>query len=137
MESVEKPVSGRFVLPVFTTVEWLMVLPATVFLAAAAFRGLQPVQYEPARTCAALVEWTATHISRFGATILFLGMPGLVVLAGGSTLLRIWRQDLELRQDSATTFAILRRHFAVGLLTAAVVLAGAVLAVVVVHNIKD
>jgi hypothetical protein len=137
MESVEKPVSGRFVLPVFTALEWLMVLPAAVFLAAAAFRGLQPVQYEPARTCAAIVAWTVTHVSRFGATILFLGMPGLVVLGGCGTLLRIWRKDAALRQDSATTMAILRRHFAVGLLTAAVVLAGAVLAVVVVHNITD
>jgi len=137
MESVEKPGSGRFVLPAFTTFEWLMVLPAAVFLAAAAFRGLQPVQYEPARTCAALVEWTATHVSRFGAAILLLGMPGLVVLAGGGMLLRIWRQDSALRQDSATTIAILRRHFAVGVLTAAVLLAGAILAVVEVHIIKD
>jgi hypothetical protein len=137
MESLEKPVSGRFVLPVFTTLEWLMVLPASVFLAAAAFRGLQPVQYEPARTCAALVAWTVTHVSRFGATILFLGMPGLVALAGGGTLLRIWRKDAALREDSATTMAILRRHFVVGVLTAAVVLAGAILAMVVVHNITD
>jgi hypothetical protein len=137
MESVEKPLSGRFVLPVFTTLEWLMVLPATVFLAAAAFRGLQPVEYEPARTCAAIVAWTVAHVSRLGATILFLGMPGLVALAGGGTLLRIWRKDAALRQDSATTMAILRRHFAVGLLTAAVAVAAAVLAVVVVHNITD
>jgi hypothetical protein len=137
MESVDKPGSGRFVLPVFTTFEWLMVLPATVFLAAAAFRGLQPVQYEPARTCAAIVAWTATHVSRSGATVLFLGMPGLVVLGGCGTLLRVWRKDEALRQDSAMTFGILRRHFAVGLLTAAVLLAGAILAVVVVHNITD
>jgi hypothetical protein len=137
MESVEKPLSGRFVLPVFTTLEWLMVLPATVFLAAAAFRGLQPAQYEPSRTCAAIVAWTVAHVSRSGATILFLGMPGLVVLAGCGTLLGIWRKDAALRHDSATTIAILRRHFAVGLLTAAVLLAGAVLAVVVVHNITD
>lgn len=30
--------------------EWLMVLPATVLLAAAALRLLQPRQHEPART---------------------------------------------------------------------------------------
>jgi hypothetical protein len=137
LESVEKPTSGRFVLPVFTTFEWLMVLPAAVFLFAAAFRGLQPVQYEPARTCAAIVAWTVAHVSKLGAAILFLGMPGAVVLAGCATLLGKWRKDSRLRQDSAMTFAILCRHFWVGLLTAAVLLAGAVLAAVAVHNITD
>jgi hypothetical protein len=137
METVEKRASGRFVLPVFTAFEWLMVLPAAVFLSAAAFRGLQPVQYEPARTCAAIVAWTVAHVSQLGAAILFLGMPGAVVLAGCATLLRIWRQDAALRQDSAMTFAILRRHLTVGLLTAAVLLAGAVLAAVGVHNLTD
>jgi hypothetical protein len=137
MESVEKPASGRFVLPIFTAFEWLMVLPAAVFLSAAAFRGLQPVQYEPARTCAAIVAWTVAHVSHSGAAILFLGMPGAVVLAGCATLLRIWRQDAALRQDSAMTFAILRRHLTVGLLTAAVLLAGAILAAVGVHNLTD
>jgi hypothetical protein len=137
MESVEKPASGRFVLTVFTALEWLLVLPATVFLSAAAFRGLQPVQYEPARTCTAIVAWTVAHVSRLGASILFLGMPGAVALAGGGTLLRIWRKSAGLRQDSAMTFAILRRHLAVGLLTAAVLLAAAILAAVAVHNITD
>ncbi|HYL85738.1 MAG TPA: hypothetical protein VE263_16025 [Candidatus Angelobacter sp.] len=137
MESVEKPGSVRFALPVFTALEWLLVLPAALFLFAAAFRGLQPQQFEPARTCAAIVAWTVAHVSRLGATFLFLGMPGAVMLAGGGTLLRIWRKDSTLRQDSATTFAILRRHLAVGLLTAAVLLAGAVLAAVAVHNITD
>ncbi len=110
MENVEKPAPGRFALPVFTALEWLLVLPATVFLFAAAFRGLQPVQYEPARTCAAIVAWTVAHVSQFGPAILFLGMPGSVVLAGCATLLRIWRKDAALRQDSAMTFGILRRN---------------------------
>ena len=137
MESVAKRVSERFVLPVFTIFEWLLVLPATVFLSAAAFRGLQPVQYEPARTCAAIVAWTVAHVSRLGASILFLGMPGAVALAGGGTLLRNWRKDAALRQDFAMTFAILRRNSAVGLLTAAVLLAGAIVMVVAVHNVTD
>lgn len=137
MERVELSASGRFLLPVFTAIEWLLLLPATVFLSAAAFRGLQPIQYEPARSCQALVEWTVAHVSRFGASILFLGMPGIVVFAGIGTLLRIWRQDAALRQDSATIFAVLRRHLAVGLLTAAVLLAATVIAAVALHNLKD
>ncbi len=137
MESTDKRLSGLFPLPVVTVFEWLMVLPASVFLSAATFRGLQPVQYEPARTCAALVEWTVKHVSRFGAAILFLGMPGVVILAGCATLLRIWREDATLRQDSAMTFAILRRHLIIVLSTAAVLLAGTILTAVAVHNITD
>ncbi len=137
MESTDKRLSGLFPLPVVTIFEWLMVLPASVFLSAATFRGLQPVQYEPVRTCAALVEWTVKHVSRFGASIVFLGMPGAVALGGGGTLLRNWRKDAALRQDFAMTFAILRRNLAVGLLTAAVLLASAILAAVAVHNITD
>src|SRR5713101_6721372 len=113
MERVEKRVSGRFLLPVFAAFEWLMVLPATVFLSAAAFRWLQPVQYEPARTCAAIVAWTVAHVSQSSAAILFLGMPGVVALTGCATLLGKWRKDAGLRQDTEMTLAILRRHLGI------------------------
>ena len=106
-----------------------MVLPATVLFAAAALRMLQPRQYEPARTSWIIFEWTMTHVSRLGAAILFIGMPGVVAAAGCAALLRNWHQDQTLRHDATTTIAILRRHFAFGLLVAAVLLAGAILAV--------
>jgi len=79
--------------------EWVMVTPATVFLAVAALRLLQPRQYQPARTSWVIFEWTTTHISRLGAAMLFLAMPGLVVVAGCSALLRMWREDQALRHD--------------------------------------
>jgi len=41
---------GLFQLRAIAIWEWLMVLPATLLLAAAALRTLQPRQYEPART---------------------------------------------------------------------------------------
>ncbi len=125
MESIYKQQPGLFRLPVVAICEWLLVLPATVFLAAATLRLLQPREYEPARTSWVFFEWTLTHISRLGAATLFIGMPGVVVVAGCAALLRSWRQDQALRHDVAMTLAILRRHFAIGLLTAAVLLAGA------------
>jgi len=114
-----------------------MVLPATVLLAAAALRTLQPRQYEPARTSWIIFEWAVTHVSRLGAAMLFIGMPGIVVTAGCAVLLRNWHKDQTLRHDATMAFAILRRHFAFGLLAAAVLLAGAILAAVAVHVVTD
>ncbi len=117
--------------------EWLMVLPAMVLHAAAALRVLQPRQYEPAHTSWIIFEWTMTHVSRLGATILFIGMPGVAVTAGCAALLRNWGQDQRLRKDLTFAFAILRHHFGFGLLAAAVLFAGTILAVVAVHLVTD
>ena len=137
MENVYKQQPGLLQLRAIAIGEWLMVLPATVLLAAAALRTFQPRQYEPARTSWIIFEWTMTHVSRLGAVILFIGMPGVVVAAGCAALLRNWRKDQALRNDVTMTVAIVRRHFALGLLTAAVVLAGTILAAVAVHMITD
>ena len=137
MESTDKRLSGPFPLQAVTIFEWLMVLPATVFLAAAALRTMQPQQYEPARTSAILFEWAATHVSRFGAAIVFLGMPGVVLLTGCAILLGKWRKDAGLRQDMAMTLAILRRRLAILLSAAAVLLAGVILTAVAAHFVTD
>jgi hypothetical protein len=114
-----------------------MALPPTVLLAAAAPRMLQPRQYEPARTSWIIFEWTMTHVSRVGAALLFIGMPGVVLAAGCAALLQNWRQDQTLRHDLTTSFIVLRRHFAFGLLAAAVLFAGTILVVVAVHVVTD
>jgi len=126
-----------FRLPIVAVCEWLMVLPATVLLAAAALRLLRPREFEPARTSWIIFEWTMRHVSRFGAAILFIAMPGVVLAAGCATILRNWRQEPALRRDSAMTLAILRRHLPFELLAAAVLLAGAILTAAVVHVITD
>jgi hypothetical protein len=137
MESVSERQSVLFRLPTVAACEWLMVLPATVLLAAAVLRMLQPRDYEPARTSWILLEWTATHVSRLGAAILFLGLPSIVFITGFAALLRKWRQDQALRHDAAMMFDFLRRHLAFGLLTAAVLLAGTILTAVAAHVFTD
>jgi hypothetical protein len=117
--------------------EWLMVLPAAVFITAAALRLLQPRQYEPAHTSWIIFEWTATHISQVGAAMLFLAMPCAVVTGGCATLLRMWREDQALRQDAILGLTIFRRHLAIGLLTTATMLAAAILTFVVAHLVTD
>lgn len=130
-------IAKPFRLSIFAIAEWVMVLPAAVFLTAAALRLLQPRQFEPAHASWIIFDWTTTHISRFGATMLFLVMPPLVVLAGCSTLVRSWRESQILRQDAALGLSILRRHLAIGLLTTATLLAAAILLLTVAHIITD
>jgi hypothetical protein len=124
-------------LPIVAMAEWLMVLPATVFLAATALRLLQPRQYEPARTSWIIFEWTTTHISQLSAALLFIGMPSIVVLAGCITLLQTWREDQALRHDATVAFTIFRRHLTISLLTTATLLAAAIFTFAVAHLVTD
>ena len=116
---------------------WLLVLPATIFLAAAALRRLQPPQFEPARTSWLIFEWTTTHISRTGAGVLFIGLPAIAVAVGCAALLWVWSRNETLRQDITAVIASLRRHLVIAILGTGTLLAGAILAAVLVHIITD
>jgi hypothetical protein len=116
--------------------EWMMLLPATVLLAAAV-RFLQPRQYEPARTSWIIFDWATMHISRLGAAVLFVGIPGFVVVVGCTTLLRSWRSDPTLRGDAVLGLSILRRNLTVGVLTTATLTAFAILTFAVAHALTD
>ena len=130
-------VSRLFRLPIVAVGEWLMVLPATVFIGAAALHVLQPRQHEPARTSWIIVEWTTMHISRLGAGTLFIGLPGFVAIVGCATLLRTWREDSALRHDTAETLAIFRRQRTIILAMAAMLLAAGILVFAVSHVVTD
>src|SRR5437764_15000259 len=113
--------------------EWLLVLPAALLLASAALRQLQPRQFEPARTSWAIFEWTTTHISQAGAAWLFLILPAVALAAGFAGIALGWPRGEALRQDAMALFASLRRHFALAVLGAGALLAGALLIRVVSH----
>ena len=130
-------ISKSLRLSVLAIGEWLIVLPAVVFLVAAALRNLQPPQFEPARASWAIFDWTTTHISHLGAAALFIGIPGLVLLAGCAALVRSWQQDQALRDDAILGIAILRRNLVIGLLMTATLLAAAVFTLAVAHLVTD
>lgn len=117
--------------------EWLMVLPASVFLTAAVLRLLQPREYEPARTSWLIVDWTVRNVSRSGAGVLFLALPALVALIGAATLLRAWGENETLRLDATAAVAALWRHRLIVLLGAGAALALAIIALVVGHSVAD
>ena len=116
---------------------WLFVLPAAFFLGGAALRQLQPPQNEPARTISTILAWVVPRISHADAAVLFLGLPGLAAIAGCVALLMAWRTNEALRQDTIAVLASIRRHLAVVILGAGTLLAGAILAAVVIHIITD
>ncbi|PYT72614.1 MAG: hypothetical protein DMG39_09385 [Acidobacteria bacterium] len=117
--------------------EWLLVLPSALLLATAALRLMQPRQYEPARTSWVIFEWATTHISHAGAGLLFIGLPALAVVVGGLVLWMLWRGNETLRQDLAAALASLGRHLAIAVLATGTLLAGAILAAVLLHIITD
>ena len=117
--------------------QWLMVLPAATFLAAAAARLLQPRQYQPAHASWILFRWTMTHISHSGAALPFLAMPGLAPILGGVAVVGVWRKDPTFRSDVTETVTILGRYWAMAFLLAATLLAGAILVATVAHRLSD
>lgn len=124
-------------LSVLAVGEWVMVLPATVFLAAAALRELQPRQYEPAHTSWLIFEWAMQHISRLGAGILFVGLPAVALMIGCGLLAQKWHRDQSFRQDVIAAFSALRRHISIAFVTVATALAAAIFLFSVVHILTD
>jgi hypothetical protein len=114
---------------------WLLVLPATFFLAVGAIRLLQPRQFQPARACWIIFEWARAHVSHLDAAVMFLGLPLIALVVGGGALWREWRRNEALRQDAAGAFARVRRQFGTVVLAAAVLVAGGILTFAVNHLI--
>jgi hypothetical protein len=131
--NVEMPASNRMNLSLTALAGWLLVLPATFFLAAAALRTLQPRQFQPARACWAIFEWVATHFTHLDAAVVFLALPIIALAAGGAALWREWRGNTALRRDAATAVALVRRQFGTLCLVATLLAAGGVLTFVVDH----
>lgn len=117
--------------------EWVMVLPAAVFLTAAALRLLQPRQYEPSHAGWVVFEWTIQHVSSLGAAILFIGLPGLAVIIGCAVLLQSWGKDELFRRDLIAALGALRRHIVIAFVVAATALAGAIFVFAFVHSLTD
>jgi hypothetical protein len=129
--------SKPFRLAIVAAGEWAMVLPAAMFLAAAALRFLQPSQHEPAHTSWIISEWAMAHISRLGAATLFIAVPCLAGVVGCASLLLAWREDQSLRHDAMLALTVLLRRLVIGFLTTATLLAAAILVFAVVHVVTD
>jgi hypothetical protein len=121
--------------PLLAFSEWLMVLPASVFLAAAVLRLLQPREFQPAHLCREIVEWTVSHISQSGAAMIFLVLPASAVAIGFGALLQVWSRSASFRHDVYDSLGILRRNAITVMVLGATLVAGLIFAAVVLHLI--
>jgi hypothetical protein len=116
--------------------ELLLIFPAALFMTALFVRNLQPLQYQPAHTAEQIVTWYAVR-PRIGLWGLLIGMPFAVLVAGCGTLLRSWRDEVELRQATRQILAAISAHLATLLVAGATLTAGGVLAIVALHMLTD
>ena len=123
--------------PLFAFAECLLVLPAAALAVLALLRSFQPRQFEPAHTAWLFFQWTASHISRFDAGVIFLALPALVCFAGFASFANAWRENRALRDDLLSVLAILRRHITAVFVACAASLAAAILLLVGSHIITD
>jgi hypothetical protein len=116
--------------------EWVLILPAALFMVSLFLRSAQPPAYEPARTAGQLVNWYAAH-PFLCLDIFLIALPFTVFVVGCMTAFRRWKSDAKLRQAAWTTLGAVREHFAALLIAAATLAAGSILAVVALHMITD
>lgn len=117
------------------TTELLLILPAVLFMTALFVRDVEPQQYEPAHTAQRIVMWYAGR--PWTLSVLLIALPFAVLAIGGTTLLRSWNHDAELRQAARLTLAAIRSHLATLLIAAATLTAGGVLVIVAAHVLTD
>ena len=117
-------------------VEWLLIFPAALFMAALFVRNIQPAPYEPAQTARRIVDWFSSQ-PRLGLQVFLMALPLLALMLGGTAVLRYWRKDLQLRQAARETLAAFRKHWAALLTAVATLLAGGILAIVALHVVTD
>jgi hypothetical protein len=121
---------------IIATAEVLLISPAVLFMTALFVRNLQPLQYEPARTAQRIVDWYAAR-PRVGLWEFMIGLPLIVLVTGGATLLRKWGREAELREAARGVVSILRENWATVLIAMATVVAGGVLGIVGLHVLTD
>lgn len=122
--------------PIVAATEWLLILPAVLFLIALFARNLQPTQYQPAHAAEQIVAWYAAR-PRVGLWLLLIALPCTVLVTGCIVLLKQWTTDPELQRVARETLAAVRGHLATLWVAAATLTAGAILAIVALHLITD
>jgi hypothetical protein len=128
--------SSYGVLRYIAVAEWILILPAVLFMTALFVRDIQPPPYEPAQTARRLVDWFAVHPVLCLDTFL-IALPFAVFVVGCITASRRWKSDAELRQAAWETLGAIRAHLATLLIAGATLAAAGILGIVALHVITD
>jgi hypothetical protein len=124
-------VSMRVIKQSLAIVELILILPASLFMAALFLREVQP-----AAQTGRLVEWFSHHVV-LGLYVFLVAMPLAAFLAGCAMVLRNWRSDAQFRQATLEMFSTARTHVASLLIAGATLMAGSILALVAMHLITE
>jgi hypothetical protein len=120
---------------IIAVLELVLIFPAALFMTALTLRNFQPLQYEPARSAQQLVMWYAGRM--WTLWVLLLGLPFIVLVSGCVELLRSWNRDIVLPLTSQKSLAMVRAHLASLFIAATTLIAGVILAIVVLHVLAN
>jgi hypothetical protein len=120
---------------VIAVMELVLIFPAVLFMTALVLRNLQPLQYEPARSAQQLVMWYAGRM--WTLWFLLLGLPLIVFVSGCAELLRSYNRDIVLPLVSQKSLAMVRGHLSSLFIAATTLMAGVILAIVVLHVLAN
>jgi hypothetical protein len=109
----------------------LLILPALLFMGALVARNLPLQQYPLARDAQRIVMWYAAR--QWTLWVLLIFLPLAVLVAGCLTLLSAGNGDVERTPAARQTLFSIRSQVATRFITTATLMAGGVLAIVVVH----
>jgi hypothetical protein len=120
---------------VIAVTELVLILPAVLFMTALVLRKLQPLQYEPARSAQQLVMWYAGRM--WTLWFLLLGLPLIALVSGCAELLRTYNRDIVLPFASRKSLALASAHLSSLFIAATTLMAGVILAIVVLHVLAN
>ena len=120
---------------IIAVLELVLIFPAALFMTALTLRNLPPLQYEPARSAQQLVMWYAGRM--WTLWVLLFGLPLVALVSGCAELLRSWNRDIVLLLTSQKSLAMVRAHLAALFIAATTLIAGVILAIVVLHVLAN
>lgn len=120
---------------IIVVLEVVLILPAALFMTALALRNLQPPQYESAHIAQKLVMWYAGRM--WTLWVLLLGLPFTVLVSGCAALLRSWNREIIVPLTARQSLAMVRAHLATLSIAATTLIAGVILAIVVLHVLAN
>jgi hypothetical protein len=120
--------------PVVAAGQVLLILPAVLFLGVIVVRNLPLQQYESAYTAQRIVLWYATR--QWTLWVLLIALPLAVFVAGCFTFLSGWN-DVERPRAARQTLTGLQAQLSRLVAAAATLMAGGILAIVVVHMLAN
>jgi heme/copper-type cytochrome/quinol oxidase subunit 2 len=111
--------------------ELLLLFPAALFMAALVVRNLQPLQLEPAHSAERLVQWYSARM--WTLWVLLLALPFTALLTGCAVLFRSRNRDSEPPSAAGQSPDRTGGRLATLLLSGTTLIAGVILAIVVLH----